>query len=148
MRTQARNWRAAAVLVGAIYCALGIAASTIGAAAVPDRVSLLARWAAFLLSGAAFVAHVAHESLRLRSTTLRAAGHAALAAALGGFGLALSANLHDLASPAGYRPRMLIALVAWPLLTGVPAYVGALLFAALLGRARQGGGGRPPRPGN
>ncbi len=38
-----------------------------------------------------------------------------LAVAFGAFALALMANVHDLGSSAGYRPRMLIALVAWPL---------------------------------
>ena len=146
MQAQDRRWRASAVFVGALYSAFGIAASTVGAAPVP--VGLVARWAAFLLSGAVFVAHVAHESLRLRSTTLRAAWHAAVAAALGGFGLALSANVHELASPSDYRPRMFIALVAWPLLTGVPAYVGALLLAAMLGRGRRVESGPPTRSGN
>ena len=55
---------------------------------------------------------------------------ASAAVALGAFALALAANIHDLGSASGYRPRMLIALVAWPLLTAVPAFIVALVLAA------------------
>jgi hypothetical protein len=57
--------------------------------------------------------------------------------ALGAFGLALAGNIHDLWSISGYRPRMLIALVAWPVLTGVPAFIVALIAAAGLGLVRR-----------
>jgi hypothetical protein len=56
--------------------------------------------------------------------------HLSAAVALGAFALALSANIHDLASPSGYRPRMLVALIAWPVLTAVPAFIVALAMAA------------------
>ena len=41
-------------------------------------------------------------------------GILSLAIALGAFLVALVANIHDLGSPSGYRPIMLIALVVWP----------------------------------
>jgi hypothetical protein len=59
--------------------------------------------------------------------------HTSVGAAVGGFALALWANIHDLGSAMGYRPRMLIALVAWPLLTAAPAFIIALVIAAALG---------------
>ena len=64
--------------------------------------------------------------------------HASVAVAVGAFALALVANIHDLGSATGYRPRMLIALVAWPLLTAVPAFIVALVVAAGLGVKRLG----------
>jgi hypothetical protein len=83
-----------------------------------------------------FAAHIAHEHFRIhnppRQTALRTSG----AVALGTFVLAIAANLHDLGSPTGYRPRMLIALVAWPLLTAVPAFLVALVVTAGLGLKR------------
>jgi hypothetical protein len=81
-----------------------------------------------------FAVHIAYEHFRLRNTARLTAWHASLAVAFGAFGLALVANLHDLASASGYRPRMLIALVAWPLLMAVPAFIVAL--AAGLGMKR------------
>jgi hypothetical protein len=83
-----------------------------------------------------FMVHLAHEHVRLGSTVRRTAARGAVAVAFGAFALALAANVHDLGSASGYRPRMLVALVAWPLLTAVPAFVGALVVAAVLGIKR------------
>jgi len=74
--------------------------------------------------------HVGHEHFRRHSPARLTAWHASVGAALGGFGIALTANIHELGAAAGYRPRMFIALVVWPLLTGVPAFVIALAAAA------------------
>jgi hypothetical protein len=83
-----------------------------------------------------FAAHIAHEHFRLHNTPRPTAWHTSLAVAFGAFALAVAANIHDLGSASGYRPRMLIALVAWPLLTAVPAFIVALVVAAGLGLKR------------
>src|SRR5207249_11455698 len=66
------------------------------------------------------------------------ASHAALAVALGAFLLAVAATVHAVMVPS-HAPywRHLLALVAWPLLTGVPAFVVALVAAAGLGLWRR-----------
>lgn len=94
------------------------------------------RLSAFVLCGVVFAAHLAYEHFRLHSTARPTAGHTSVAVAIGGFVLALGANIHDLGSASGYRPKMLVALVAWPLLTAVPAFVVALVVAAGLGWKR------------
>src|SRR5207244_3997266 len=83
------------------------------------------RFSAFVASAGVFVAHFADEHFRVRNAARATAWHASLAVALGGFGLALAANLRNLASASGYRPRMLVALVAWPLLTALPAFLAS-----------------------
>ncbi len=83
-----------------------------------------------------FAAHVALERFRLRNSPRSTAWHASGAVAVGAFALAVVANIHDLGSATGYRPRMLIALVAWPLLAAVPAFVVALGAAAALDAKR------------
>jgi hypothetical protein len=88
------------------------------------------RLSAFIISALVFAAHMAYEHFRLRNTTRLTAWHTSVAVAFGAFALALVANIHDLGSASGYRPRMLIALVAWPLLTAVPAFIVALVLAA------------------
>jgi hypothetical protein len=85
-----------------------------------------------------FAAHIAHEHFRLRNTARPTAWHTSTAVALGAFAVALAANIHDLGSASGYRPRLLIALVAWPVLTAVPAFIVALAVAAGLGVKRRG----------
>jgi hypothetical protein len=57
-----------------------------------------------------------------------------LAAALGAGALAVAANLHEWMAVSRYRPSVAIALVARPLLTVVPAFVVAMVGAAVLNR--------------
>ena len=95
------------------------------------------RVSAYVISAVVFTAHIAYEHFRLRNGARSVAWHASVAVALGGFALALVANIHDLGSTSGYRPRMLIALVAWPLLTAVPAFIVALVIVVGLGLKRR-----------
>ena len=62
------------------------------------------------------------------------AWRAGLASAIGGFGLAVAGVLHDLMTRGSIRPLFFVALIAWPLLTGAPAFAGAWLAAFILGR--------------
>lgn len=122
-----KQWLQAAVLVGIVYFVVGFGFALFAAASAQTRV----RWnrLAFLTSAIVFVVHIGYEHFRLRSGALLNAWHTSLAVALGSFGLALAANIHELRSDAAFRPRILIALVAWPLVTGVPAFIVALLVA-------------------
>ena len=131
-----QRWLGTLILVGALYPAVGIASSALAGAAASGQMRSFWRLFAFFISAVVFAAHIAHEHFRLRYAARPTAWHASAGVALGAFALALAANLHDLGSASGYRPRMLIALVAWPLLTAVPAFVVALVVAAGLGAKR------------
>jgi len=54
--------------------------------------------------------------------------------ALGACALALAANLHALSTPSANRARLAVALVAWPLLTGIPAFLVALAATSILNK--------------
>ena len=128
-----QRWLVTALLVGALYGALSIASAALAGGAASSV--LRSFWRLFAYAGAAvvFAAHFHFDHFRLHHPARTTAWHTTAAAAFGGFGIALAANLHELGSAAGYRPRMLIALVAWPLLTAVPVLVLALIAAAILG---------------
>jgi hypothetical protein len=131
------GWIGLALVVALIYLVVGVGSAALAASAPSERMRFVWRWGAFIVSGVVFVAHIALEIVRRWNGARAIAWRAAVAAALGGFGLAISANVHDLAAATGYRPKMLLALVAWPLLTGVPAFLAALVLAALLGMGRK-----------
>ncbi|MGI9068590.1 MAG: hypothetical protein ACR2HX_19580 [Pyrinomonadaceae bacterium] len=133
-----QRWLSTAILFGVLYLAVGRASAALAGAAASNQMQSFWRLFAFVVSAVLFVAHIANEHFRLRNTARPTAWHASLAVALGAFGLALWANIHDLGSASGYRPRMLIAFVAWPLLTAVPAFIVALVVAAGLGWKRRG----------
>ena len=132
-------WVSTAILVGVLYLAVGLASAALAGAAASNQMRFFWRLSAFVISAVVFAAHIAHEHFRLRNTARPTAWHASVAVAFGAFALALAANIHDLGSASGYRPRMLVALVAWPLLTAVPAFGVALAVAAGLRVKRVGG---------
>ena len=130
-----KPWLGAAVLLGVVYFVIGFGFGAF--AAWSGSHPLIWNRLAFLASGIAFAVHIGYEHFRLGNSPRVTASHASIAVAIGAFALALSANIHDLWSPSGYRPRMLIALVAWPLLTAVPAFLVALVVAAGLNLRRR-----------
>lgn len=126
----------ALILIGVLYFAVGLASAALAGAAATNQMRFFWRLSAFVISAVVFATHVAYEHFRLRNRARSTAWHVCVSVAFGAFALALMANIHDLGSPLGYRPRMLIALVAWPLLTGVPAFIVAMVVAAGLGVKR------------
>jgi hypothetical protein len=131
-----QRWLSTGILVGVLYLTVGIASIALAGAAASNQMRSFWRLSAFVISAVVFAAHIVYEHFRLRNTARPTAWHASAAVAFGAFALALVANIHDLRSASGYRPRMLIALVAWPLLTAVPAFIVALVVAAGLGLKR------------
>lgn len=89
------------------------------------------RATAWLLSLVVFLVHLAVERRRAEGRRSVAA-HVALAVALGAFGVAALGPLRaHWAEPARFR-LALLSIVAWPLLTGVPAFFAAFVMGALL----------------
>ena len=126
-----RLWLRALMLAAVAYAAIGIVFAALPADAHHVRVWRLAAW---LASAVVAAAHILYEQYRLRSSPRATALHAAGAVALGAFGLALAANVHWLfAGTHGQRPPLL-ALPVWPVITALPAFVAALVVAAVLAR--------------
>lgn len=129
---QSHGWRGAIVLGAVSYVIIGLVSGSLAGSAASTQLRDAWRQGAFVISAIVFAAHIWYGHFRLRRVPRDTARHAALAVALGALGLALAANIHDLHAAAGYRPRMLIALVAWPVLTAVPAFLAARVAAAVL----------------
>jgi len=93
--------------------------------------------AAWAISAVVFVAHVWYEVFPLRSSTLMTALHASTAVAIGAFLLALAANVHGELAASSHRLALAFALVTWPAVTAVPAFLVALVVAAALNVRRR-----------
>lgn len=107
MNESTRRWLPAAIVAGLVYFAIG---RVFTAQVEPVRLWRMLSWG---LSGGVFGLHIAYEHVRVRATPRAVALHAAAAVALGAF---------------------LLALVAWPLLTAVPAFLVAWAVAWVLAR--------------
>jgi hypothetical protein len=128
------RWFRAVLLVGVLYLVAGLLFAALAKSAASNEVRVAWRLAAWAISAAAFAAHIGYEHIRLRSSPATTALHASLAVGLGAFGLAIAASLHA-RTTSHHFPA--IALVVWPVMTALPAFVAALASAAVLTRARR-----------
>ena len=128
-----KSWFIWAVLIGVLYSVIGIVL------ALPSSQVRMWRLAAWAMSAALYAVHIGYEHFRLRNSPPATALHTALAVAIGAFGLAAAANLHEVFFAPSYRRRLALALVAWPILTSLPAFIVALVSAYGLALTRPRG---------
>jgi len=122
-----RRWVVVAAAVAIVYPVVGVGFAVLSATSVAMR--LPGRWAAWLACAAAFAVHLAYEHFKLRSAPLRGALHVSAAVAVGALLLALWVTSHS------FAPQ---ALVLFPLITTVPAFVAAFVTSALMTRMGRG----------
>jgi hypothetical protein len=127
------RWFWAVLVVAILYLVAGLVSAELSRTAASVQMREAWRLAAWVISAVAFAAHIYYEHVRLHSSSGTTAFHAALAVGLAGFGLAVSASLHGHATN---HPFPAIALLIWPVMTALPAFVVALAVAVLLTRRR------------
>jgi hypothetical protein len=122
--THQKNWVPLAIFLAIVYCIVGVV----------FQGELAWRLAAWVVCAAAYMAHLAYEIFRWRNSPRTTALHLAIAVALGAFGLAVAATLHRLSSAGSGADFRLyaLALVAWPLLTALPAFIVGLIIASVI----------------
>ena len=124
----------AVLLLAAAYLLIGIAFAELPVFDTTNAMHVMWRRLAWVVSGIGFAAHIAYGHFRLGNSPHMIATHASIAAALGACGLALAANVHEWKTASSFRPSIAIALIAWPLLIAVPAFVAAIVAAYALNR--------------
>jgi ABC-type sugar transport system permease subunit len=117
-----------AALLGTFYTMVGVTF------AWPSTHAIAWRFAAWVVSAAAYGAHVTYEHFTLRNSPLTTALHASAAVAVGATGLALAGMVHDLSTTSTIRRAWLFAVVALPAVTAVPAFVFAFIAAVILNK--------------
>src|SRR5262245_41366550 len=120
-----RGWFAWALLAGTLYLIIGVGFAPLSVPSVSFW-----RLAAWMVSAVLYAAHIGYEHFRIRSSPRSAALHVAFGAAVGAFGLAVSAVVRSLLSGTGNLRLLRTALLIWPLITGVPAFGVALVLTA------------------
>jgi hypothetical protein len=138
MRISCR-WFAWTLLAGALYLIVGVGFAPLSVPSV-----FFWRLAAWVVSAVVYAAHIGYERFRIRSSPHRTALHVAIGAAIGAFGLAAAATVHSLLTGTGDLRLLRIALLVWPLITGVPAYLVALVLTVAVARVPRR---RPAMPG-
>ncbi len=133
-----KAWIVRVILVGLVYLVIGLIFGVFTNSSSSDRFHVVIwRLAAWAISGAVYAAHIAYEHFWLANSPRRTSLYAAAAAAVGAFDLAAAANVHGLWVGSSHQRLLMFALIAWPVLAGIPAFVIALLVSgglSLIGR--------------
>lgn len=125
------SWLGIVIIVGILYGVVGVVFG------LPSNNVKLWRLAAWVTSANVYAAHIAYEHFTLRNVPRSTALHVAAAVGIGGFALAVAASLHALIAPPNYtRWRFVLALVVWPVITALPAFIVALVITWVLARFR------------
>jgi Kef-type K+ transport system membrane component KefB len=133
-----QRWLRVAMFFAIVYPVVGITFGALANPSASNQMRVTWRLAAWLLSAAAFAAHLGYEHFRLRNSPPRAALHVSVAVALGAFALAVWANVHaHLGASSHQSPHAPLALVVFPVVTGAPAFLVALAAGAVLARTRR-----------
>jgi hypothetical protein len=117
------QWLRAAILFGLGYFLVG------RLFAVPGENAHAWRLAAWVVSFLIYWTHYKYERVRPSSPPRVVALHVATAVAIGAFGLAVAGMVRSLAMQGSIRATWVLALVLFPLVTAVPAFLVALLAA-------------------
>jgi uncharacterized protein (DUF486 family) len=131
-----QNWLRNALLFGLLYFVVGILFALLANSSASIIIRNIWRWAAFLVSGIIFLLNIIYEHYRLHNPSLSTAIHVSLGIALGAFGLAAAANLQDLWSGSENHSSIALALILWPILTAIPAFLVSFAIAAIMKRLK------------
>lgn len=128
------------ILFAVVYLFVGLVFAVLANSSGSNQMQVTWRLTAYVLSAGAFAANVGYELFRLHNSPRTTALHVSVRVALRAFALAVAANVHAQWAARGYQLSLAIALVAWPAITAVPAFVVALSAGALLSRRKRGKG--------
>ena len=140
-RQMRRRWQeyGVVVLVAVVYAVVGLTFAAAANGAPSIRLREAWRLAAWIVCGVAFAAQIGYEHWRLGSGPGRVAVRAALAAGLGALALAAAATVHAQRTGATNLRAFVLALILWPVITAVPAFIGAIVASAVLSKWRRSG---------
>ena len=131
------KWVRAAAIPAVLYPIVGVTFASPLHASSTHAAVIAWRLAAWLVSAAAFASHLGYEHRQLRNSPFRAAVHCAAAVAVGAFLLAVWVNIRGYWMPSAHHSRLApLALVVFPVVTGVPAFLVGLAALTLVVRFR------------
>ena len=122
------------ILLGVVYVTIGVATAALAGAAGSSAGVTGWRLTAWILSAAVFLWHIVVSRPRQGDSPLHSATRVALAVALGACLLAIAGPVRSHWGEPHPGRLLLLAVVLWPLIAGVPAFLMALLAEHLIVR--------------
>ena len=123
-----------ALYASAAYVAIGIITPFLGGDGTSPARLTTWRLVAWILSLAVFAAHITAARLRERRSPAVSAVQVALAVALGALVLAAAGPVRAYWGKPNSSRVILLSLVLWPLMTGLPAFAAAFVAGRVIRR--------------
>ena len=127
------SWLVALLVAVLAYMVFGFGTAALAGAVPSPQMRSFWRLAGWLLPLITFAIHIWYDRLRAGNAAIKVALHVASAVAVGAFVLAAGGPVASHWGVRGWHVVWL-SLVLWPVLTGIPAFVAALVAASILGR--------------
>jgi hypothetical protein len=125
------------ILVGLIYLALGVISAVVSNPLRSEFLQAAIRISIFLVALAVYYYSLRLEMNRFDSGIKKSALLTSSAVAVGTFLLAVYAIGMEWWETSGVRNSLLTALIIWPVATGIPAFLMALLLGYVTVRVRK-----------
>jgi xanthine/uracil permease len=122
------------ILAAIAYVVIGVGAAALAGAAASKPATTAWRLTAWVLSIVVFGIHLGHSRLRRRVSLRTSAFQVAVAVALGAFVLAAVGPVRTHWGRNDTARVALLSLAAWPIMTGLPAFIAALVGGYLIER--------------
>lgn len=119
------------ILFGLIYLVIGILSALITNPMESNGMQAALRLLSLALAISAFIYHIRLELYHANNSVLNAALNAAAATAFGTFSLAVQANIYNLLASGVNKNQLPLALIVWPVVTGLSALLGGYFIAKL-----------------
>lgn len=129
---QKRRWLRTILVIGAIYCLDGIVFGMFAGWSKSHTMVVIWRLTSWLTCGVLFTGHIWWEHNRYSNSPGSTALHTSSAAAVGGFGLAVAANIHAQFVSTANQLLLALSLVLWPVLIAIAAFIVAFVITSIL----------------
>jgi uncharacterized membrane protein YjfL (UPF0719 family) len=137
MKTSDRqSWLRAMLIASILYIVIGIIFPLFSKSSATNSLPNIWRVISFLVSAVVFGIHIGYEHSRLNKTPLIIAFHTALAVAIGTIALAVFAYIRVLLASSNSHSTILIAILIWPIVTGILSFLVALVAAVIITRIK------------
>lgn len=124
------------IFYGLVYLTVGIISALVTNPLESGGMQTALRLLALALAIAAFVYHIRLELFQSNNSIPKASLNASIATAFGTFLLAILANIYGIITEADNKNQLLLALILWPVVTGLLTFLGGYVISKIFSLIR------------
>lgn len=124
------------IIFAIVYLFIGVGTAIISNPLTNSEMQVVWRLASLIASIIIFISHIKYEIINRFNSPRIAAINTSGSVALGAFALAVLANIYALMNASTDNYSLLLALIIWPIVTGLISFLAAHIMAKFIIRVR------------